>query len=256
MSDLKLWSSQKKKVLSPSPHNSGVFAKWLTQNGEVVLGLTILASRYPINQDLANQIEFLALDEAKQIVVIEQRRGKYGQIIGKGLMQLDYIKEHPSEFKLLASDQGVNLNEVIWTPRLVIIGDDFNEYDQYAIRPLPYPIELIKVVMLEEGSMLFEKCFVSKKTQEYQFSLACSEAEGTLFHELVQMVLSLGDEVVGTGFRNQYYFRKMKNFMSIDTKSTLEVRLIHPSQPKSYLIKTMKDLESLFPLIEATYDAN
>lgn len=256
MSDLKLWSNQKKKVLSPSPMNVEAFAKWLTQNGSAVLGLTIIANHYPINHDMSNQIEFLALDEAKQVVVIEQRRGKYGQIIGRGLMQLDYIKEHPSEFKLLVTDQGINPNEVIWTPRLVVIGDDFNEYDQYAIRPLPYPIELIKVVMLEEGWMLFEKSFVSKKTQEYQFSLACTEAESALFHELIQMVLSLGDEVVGTGIRNQYYFRKMKNFMVIDTAHSLEVHLLHPTKPKNYLIKTMKDLNSLFPLIEAAYDAN
>ena len=256
MSDLKLWSGKKKKLLRPTTLDVKAFAQWLKEYGSTVLGLTIIANHYLINNEPNNVIEFLALDENKQVVVVEQRRGKYGQIIGKGLMHLDYIKERPSEFKLLVADAGIDPNHVTWTPRLLIIGDDFNEYDQYAIRPLPYPIELIKVIRLEDDWMLFEKCFVSKKTQEYQFHPECSESERMLFQELIQMVLSLGDEVVGTGIHAQYTFRKMKNFMMINTAHSLEVTLLHEPEAKSFLVKTMSDLDKLFPLIEAIYDAN
>lgn len=225
----------------------------LIKNGEELLGLKVLVTNYSLNKQNIDLISILALDEVYQLVIVEYRKGKYNQTIGRGLMQLDYINEHESEFKLLISDLKLGLEKkVIYKPRLLVIGEDFSEYDLYAIRQLPYPIELIKVQTYEEGLVILNKQFVSLKTQTFKFNVPAHYHQ--LFNELCEFIFSLGDEVVGIGFNNTYTFRKIKAFLRVEFLDTIVLSYQKAGQLVISQVSKRSELENIYHHLEEAYN--
>ena len=254
MSDMRVWFNKTKKELSSKDYQISALQELINESSEQLLGLRIIASHYAPRLDPSNLIPLIAIDENNQIVLVEFRKGKYNKLIQKGLMQLDYVKEHLSEFKMLLLDAGFDSKMMVWIPRLLILGDDFNEYDGYAIRQLPYPIELIKVQFLEKEVVLFEKIYISRHLQDYQVNLPTDLHLQALLRETLQFLTSLGDEVVGLGLQNQYNFRKIKQFCRIEWDESLIIHFKIRNKLFSRTFRSVEELEKLSSLIEEAYD--
>ncbi|MDD4212993.1 MAG: hypothetical protein PHY42_06335 [Bacilli bacterium] len=254
MSDIRVWSIKNKKEFRRQEFHIQDLQEVIASSSEALLGLRMIARQYLPRLNATQPIAAIALDEVNQLVLLEYRKGKYGQLIQKGLMQLDYVKEHLSEFKMLVADAGFDPKTIYWVPRLLILGDDFNEFDAYAIRQLPYPIELIKVASLVGEVFVFEKNFISNHLQDHDCLPPQETTTVALLRDLLQFVTSLGDEVVGLGRGNEYHFRKMKYFLTIEWNDGLKVHFIHKQKWMEKTIKTTIDLEKVYPLIEEAYD--
>lgn len=253
MSDIKLYSIKDNLELKARDLQTFDIEKILLSFGEALFGIKIIKTNYIIDASNNNIIFALGIDENKQLVVIENRLAKVNATIGKGLMQIDYISDHESEFKLLLRDLSFNQHEVIYNARLLVIGDDFNIYDSYAINRLPYPIELIKVKLLEKDLLFISKTFVNKRTQYFNFAIS-KDCEN-LFMDILDFIYSLGDDVVGFAKGDQFNFRKIKNFLNLSFKNqeiilTYQVNNIN----KTSIIKNSQDLLALEFVLIGVYN--
>lgn len=259
MSDIRIFNSKEKEGFSKIKIDKINMQKIIEDNIAELLGLSLVASNYQVQSHHSETIETIAVDENYQIVVIEYRQGKFGQTINKGLFYMDYIKNNLSEFKILVNDKlGKDISRnVIYTPRLISIGDDFNRYDEYAISQLPVEIDLIKLQSFTKGFICLEKAFQGLKQNHQHFVYNFkNELERQLYMTISQFVLSLGDEVTETGFNGFLSFRRIKNFMYLIFEEQIIISLKLRGEYRSYTIKTLGDFNRLKANIESAYDQN
>ena len=72
---------------------------------------------------------------------------------------MDYIKENKGKIKTLLREylDSEIVNNIILNPRLISLGDDFNKYDEYAIKKMPYDVDLIKYQIFDKDLIILEK---------------------------------------------------------------------------------------------------
>ncbi len=216
------------------------------------LGLQLIETNYCLVKDTNQIVDALLLDEDYRLVVVEYRFGKWGRTIQNGLLYLDYIKEHISQFKLLIGDKfGKDvINQVTYKPRLLIIADTFHLFDAIAIQKMPYLIETISFHFI--GShLIFEKHFQSKNIDYIYNSSNIKKENENLYQELRDTLLGLGEEVVETNFGYYASYRKIKPFLVVTFDDDLTIHL----KKDKYIIHSSEDIEKILPFMEEAYDA-
>lgn len=251
MSDIKLYEIKKKRVyekLKPSKIN---IKKVVEGDSENLFGITVIASNLVLSDDPTEVIETLGYDENFRLVLIEYRFGKFTNLIKKGLVLIDYIRSSPTKVKLLLTDKKVkNISSINFNPRLIIIGDDFNNYDAHAIKQMPYEIDLIKYQLFDDALLVFEKVYQTNKELIYNKSLITNP----LFPTIHQFIMSLGDEVVSYGNEHYVSYRKIKNFLYIVLSDPLVVKVKLNGVYKDLNVKTKSDCDKAIKQIEQSYD--
>lgn len=257
MSDLKLLSINTGKLIKKQRIAKYIIRKLVEENIDELLGIKIIYRDFDLmgSNDL---VEVLGYDENYQLVVIEYRTGKFSSTINKGLVYLDHIRNNGSKLKtLINASLGYEMsNRIKYIPRLIVIGDDFNKYDEYAIKQMPYIIDLIKYQLYDNKYLLLEKNYQSTKIDiginPYSFK---DQVELNLYKSISEYILSLGDEVCEVSENQFIAYRKIKNFIYITFTNGIELQL-KKNNFKTIKIKNMKDFEKAQIEIELCYDEN
>lgn len=216
------------------------------------LGLTTIEKNYWINHDQNYKIDLLAIDEDYRLVVLEYRFGKWSRTIQNGLIYIDYIQEHLSEFKLLIADHfGKEFSKKVhYVPRLIILTESFHFFDYQAIQKMPYLIEAIHFRFMGQY-LIFEKHFQSKSIDHSIVPcIFSSEQDENLYHELSDAVLSLGEEVVETSYGSYLSYRKIRPFFAVSLEDGIKVYL----RKKMIPIESSEDIEKILPELGEVYD--
>jgi len=258
MSDLKLFNLNTKKLIKTKSLQILEMQALIESFSEELLEINIIASNYRISRG-TEIIPTLGYDGNYNLVIIEYRNNRFGKIINKGLVLIDYIKENISEFKMLIGS--VINNDVAklinYQPRLIIIGNDFVKYDEYAIKQMLGQIELIKIQGYGNNHILLEKIYQNTNLDHRQFKYSfTSPSQEKLYHLVNEYLLSLGDEVIEVGYQNYCYYRKIKTFMYLLFNDGLECRVLLNGEYKSYQINNEKDFEKIKTKIENSYEQN
>lgn len=251
MSDLRVYNLKKQKVLKRSLMTKEEVQKIVEENSKELLGLVVICNNIKLTQKNNEVLETLAYDEDYRLVVLEYRSGKFGSTINKGIVFLDYIRQNKGKIKLLLNEK-LNDDELVkqinLNPRLVSIGDDFNHYDEYAIKQLPYDIELVKYQIVDKDILVLEKCYHNFIDYETSFK------NQPLYKRINEFILSLGDEVAKTNFNNCISYRRIKNFLYIVEEDYLVVIIKQKDKYKKFVIKNDNDFNKIADIIEASYD--
>lgn len=258
MSDLKLYNLNSKKLIKPKQLQSLEMQDLIESFSDDLLEVTMITTNYRISRG-TEIIPSLGYDGNYNLVIIEYRNNRFGKIINKGLVLVDYIKENISEFKLLIG-KAIN-NDVAklinYNPRLIIIGNDFVKYDEYAIKQMNGQIDLIKLQGYGNNHILLEKIYQSKNIDHSQLKYKfTNNNQEKLYHLINEFLLSLGDEVIEVGFQNYFYYRKIKTFLYLLFNETIECRVLVNGEYKSYQINNEKDFEKIKSKIENSYEQN
>src|SRR5690554_324049 len=257
MSDLKLFSLTNKKEIKKNRLGKHEIRELIEENIEDLLGITLIFKDYPLysNEEL---VEVVGYDENYQLVVIEYRIGRFSSTINKGLIYLDYIKNNQGKVKSIISQElGYDItNNFNLNPRLIVIGNDFNKYDEYAIKQMPFVIELIKYQVFENKFILLEKNYQSTNSylgiNHYKFK---NLEEHNLYKSIRELMLALGDEVLEVNTNNYIAYRKIKNFAYLTFENGIELK-VKKNKFKTIKIKNLKDLEKAQIALEVCYDEN
>lgn len=249
--DCVVFNKNKQKEYKKNELQKSEYKKLVEENLEELFGCSLIASDYLISEESNLKIDALGIDDNYQLVVFEYKLGKFSKLINKGLMIIDYINEHLSEFKILINDLlKEEARNVMYLPRLVVVGDSFHKYDGYSISKLPYNIELINVNLYNKDLVLIEKKHVSRNVDVSGLKYRIDGDIKYLFDELVNFLVSLGDEVTLFANGNVVFVRKIKTFMYIVFEEGLNIFMNN----KMKQIKSIKDLEKAFLDIEKEYD--
>lgn len=204
----------------------------IENNMETFFGVRFLASEYKTTD--GGRMDSIGIDENNCPVIFEYKRSMNENVINQGLFYLNWLLDHKDSFKVLVIDKlGLKASDSIdWTmPRVVCVAGDFTKYDESAIKQMNRNISLIRYKKFGDDLLMFEhineniataipqsdpneKSKSGDKTFEEQISNADSAIK-TLYQDLANYILSLGDDISETHLKLYAAFKKIKNIVTV-----------------------------------------
>lgn len=205
----------------------------IENNMETFFGVTFLASEYKTTD--GGRMDSIGIDENHCPVIFEYKRSIKENVINQGLFYLNWLLDHKDSFKVLVIEK-LGLKEadkIDWTmPRVVCIAGDFTKYDESAIKQMNRNVSLIRYKKFGADLLMFEqineniaaaipdsemptaKAKSADKTFEEQLKTA-NETVKTLYQDLTNYILSLGDDVCETHLKLYAAFKKIRNIVTV-----------------------------------------
>lgn len=138
------------------------YKRFLRINLEEILGFKFLATEYITTH--GGRIDTLGLDEDGSPVIIEYKEDKKDNVINQGLFYLDWLIDHKGDFEILVQKKLRVNTKVNWdSPRLILMAQPYNEYDEYAVNRISENIELKKYLLCDGRILFVENVMLSKK---------------------------------------------------------------------------------------------
>lgn len=205
----------------------------IENNMETFFGVTFLASEYKTTD--GGRMNSIGIDENYCPVIFEYKRSIKENVINQGLFYLNWLLDHKDSFKVLVIEK-LGLKEadkIDWTmPRVVCIAGDFTKYDESAIKQMNRNVSLIRYKKFGSDLLMFEhinenvataihdtdtqtaKTKSTDKTFDEQLKTA-DESVKTLYQDLTNYILSLGDDVSETHLKLYAAFKKIRNIVTV-----------------------------------------
>lgn len=207
----------------------------IERNLDTLLGVRFIASEFFTGNRQRGRIDTLGIDQDGTPVIIEYKNTRNENVITQGLFYLDWLVDHQGDFTLAAQRALGNNVEIDWQqPRLILIAQEFNEYDRYAVNRIGANIELWTYRFYEQDLLYLEQISASALSvigTEVQPQPNHDEApaeysvekllEGKpqeiidLFKSLQERILSLSDEITEKPLRRYVSYKHGKNFAEV-----------------------------------------
>ena len=268
----------------------------IENNMTAFFGVRFLASEYSTTD--GGRMDSLGIDENNCPVIFEYKRSIKDNVINQGLFYLNWLLDHKDSFKVLVIEKlGLAASNTIdWTmPRVICVANDFTKYDESAIKQMNRNISLIRYRKFGDDLLMFEHINENiasalpddntteraarhtDKTFDEQIATADNIIK-TIYQDLTNYMLSLGDDITETHLKLYAAFKKIKNVATVVAqKKALILNL--PLNPNSMVfeenfsrdvteighwgtgnveirIKNKADLEKAKPLLERSYNEN
>ena len=135
-------------------------------NLPALLGVRFVASEFATGEKQRGRIDTLGIDEDGTPTIIEYKKSINDNVINQGLFYLDWLVDHKGDF-VVAAQQALNSETKIdWSsPRLILIAEEFNEYDKYAVNRIGANIELWTYRLYSDGLLQLEPLFVPEASR-------------------------------------------------------------------------------------------
>lgn len=204
----------------------------IENNMETFFGVKFLASEYRTTD--GGRMDSIGIDENHCPAIFEYKRSMKDNVINQGLFYLNWLLDHKDSFKVLVIEKlGLKAAENIdWSmPRVICIAGDFTKYDESAIKQMNRNISLIRYKKFGSDLLMFEQINeniataiteteTSAKTKStdktFEEQLANTDATvKTLYQDLTNYVLSLGDDISETRLKLYAAFKKIKNIVTV-----------------------------------------
>lgn len=268
----------------------------IENNMTAFFGVRFLASEYSTTD--GGRMDSLGIDENNCPVIFEYKRSIKDNVINQGLFYLNWLLDHKDSFKVLVIEKlGLTASNTIdWTmPRVICVANDFTKYDESAIKQMNRNISLIRYRKFGDDLLMFEHINENiasalpddnttekaarhtDKTFDEQIATADNIIK-TIYQDLANYMLSLGDDITETHLKLYAAFKKIKNVATVVAQKKALILNI-PLNPNSMVfeenfsrdvtdighwgtgnvelrIKNKADLEKAKPLLERSYNEN
>lgn len=207
-------------------------------NLETLLGVRFVASEFVTGDRQRGRIDTLGIDQDGTPTIVEYKKSSKENVINQGLFYLDWLVDHKGDFIVAAQEKLGTDVQISWTnPRLILVAEEFNEYDKYAVNRIGANIELWSYRLYSDGMLQLEPIFVPdasrmklkpKKTddgskEKPQLSLE-KHLEGkpeevcNLMDDLRKQILELAEKGEIIEKANQMYmgYKHGKNFCEVE----------------------------------------
>lgn len=208
----------------------------IENNMETFFGVTFLASEYRTTD--GGRMDSIGIDENNCPVIFEYKRSMKDNVINQGLFYLNWLLDHKDSFKVLVIEKlGLHVAQLIdWTmPRVVCVAGDFTKYDESAIKQMNRNISLIRYKKFGDDLLMFEQINENIATGISDDIVASTPQKGkslgktftehkneapatilTLYEDLRNYVLSLGDDITENQLKFYIAFKKIKNIVCVE----------------------------------------
>jgi len=270
-------------------------------NLEELMGIRFVASEFSTGEKHGGRIDTLGLDENDCPVIIEYKLSSKDNVINQGLYYLDWLLDHKGDFGMAVQQKLGAGVKVSWDySRLILIAQGFNKYDRYAVEQIGRAIELKSYRLYGDSNLYLEDVYSSplpkttvkvKATPDggneeieavspYSVERLLEDkpaAIKTLFEDIQEYLLSLGDNVVEKPMKLYVSYATSRNFCEvIPLKSKIKLILDIPytalsgfshslirdissighwgSGTSELIVNLNDDLEPVFAAIKQSYD--
>lgn len=208
----------------------------IEQNMDTFFGVTFLASEYRTTD--GGRMDSIGIDENHCPVIFEYKRSVKENVINQGLFYLNWLLDHKDSFKVLVIERlGLDAaNDIDWSmPRVVCVAGDFTKYDESAIKQMNRNISLIRYKKFGEDLLMFEQVneniapavnedtgvvpTTKHKGAQRSFMERKKDASKeilTLYEDIRNYVLSLGDDITENQLKHYAAFKKIKNIVCVE----------------------------------------
>lgn len=208
----------------------------IEHNMETFFGVTFLATEYRTTD--GGRMDSIGIDENHCPVIFEYKRSIKDNVINQGLFYLNWLLDHKDSFKVLVIEkQGLDAADNIdWSmPRVICVAGDFTKYDESAIKQMNRNISLIRYKKFGEDLLMFEQVNenIAATVIEDNCSIAATKSKGgqksfvekkkdasteilTLYEDIRNYVLSLGDDITENQLKYYVAFKKIKNIVCVE----------------------------------------
>jgi predicted transport protein len=130
-------------------------------NLDTLLGVKYIAREFTTGDRQRGRIDTLGLDQDGTPTIIEYKRLSKDNVINQGLYYLDWLVDHKGDFTIAVQNSIGTDVEIDWsTPRLILIAEEFTEYDKYAVNRIGANIELWVYRLYSDGILFLDPIFV------------------------------------------------------------------------------------------------
>ena len=154
---------------------------------DVLLGVKFLASEYEFSD---GRIDTLGIDENNSPVIVEYKKAKSSEVILPALFYKNWLLDHRADFELLCRNKLKESVKIDWSnPRVVVITQEFNKWDKFAVQQMGGKIEL-KTYKLYEDNRLYLEDLIMK--EEKKREVESTDIEGCMhacMHQSVWHIL-------------------------------------------------------------------
>jgi predicted transport protein len=238
------------------------------QNMAALLGLKFIKTEYALDNG-SRRIDSVALDENYSPVIIEYKKSAKDNVINQGLDYLTWIVEHKGDFEILVLETlGDEVRKKVdWsTPRLICVANDFQKYDERAIRSMNANITLVKYVKYGEQLLLdffaqtennrmetvpsnpnssHESKSANRRTAQTAKEIlgSASPLVKAMYAEIQEYITSLDDSIIETVQKQYYAYKRADgNVISLNPHKG-HLNYYFKLKPKeSYLDENMRDV--------------
>jgi len=222
---------------------SGVFGseralqRTVEANLPALLGVRFIASEFSTGDRQRGRIDTLGIDQNGSPVIIEYKKNSKENVINQGLFYLDWLIDHKGDFVLAVQQTLGSGIEIDWSnPRLILIAENFSEYDKYAVNRIGANIELWIYRLYGDDLFYLEQIYAAatpiprrqpeegsteitaEPPVEYRIEdhLRDKPAETVaLFEQLRERILALDEEVVEKAVKNYVVYKHGTNFCEV-----------------------------------------
>lgn len=134
--------------------------RFVVRHARALLGLTVLATEYPIDRNGGGRIDALAIDRERTPVILEFKQAACGTALCQGLVYLDWLERHRDAFTALVERRlGKSVaSRVSWCrPRLLCVAGEISSREEAVARQVGRVVELIQVHRLPHGLVLMQR---------------------------------------------------------------------------------------------------
>ena len=134
----------------------------LEANLEALFGVRFIGSEFTTGDRQRGRIDTLGLDQDDYPTIMEYKRSSKENIINQGLFYLDWLVDHKGDFTLAAQQACGSNVKIDWSrPRLILVAENFSEYDKYAVNRIGANIELWTFRRYGDDLLYLESLFVA-----------------------------------------------------------------------------------------------
>lgn len=126
-------------------------------NLEELLQVKFVDTEFPLVDDYNDRLDTIALDFEGNPVIIEYKYDKSKVMISQISFYMNWLVNHKADFENAAKRKlGVN-TKISWdSPKMILVAQDYNNYDKYAVDKINYDICLYKYIYYKSGELYLE----------------------------------------------------------------------------------------------------
>jgi RecB family endonuclease NucS len=156
-----LWPDRVAAFSRPAHFRSEVeLRRFVVRHAPTLIGMTVLASEYPIVTNGGGRIDALGLDARDGPIVVEFKRTATGVTICQGLYYLDWLEQHRDVFTALVANQmGTRAaSRISWNAaRLMCVAEEIGHREEAVARQVGRNVELLQVRRYAGGFLIVQR---------------------------------------------------------------------------------------------------
>ena len=211
-------------------------------NLEELFQVRFIRTEFPFADEYSGRLDTIGIDKEGNPVIIEYKLGQNSSVISQCLFYMDWLVNHKGDFVQEAKNKlGNNINVVWDKPKMIIVANDYNKYDKYAVNQINYDIYLYKYTFYKNGAFLLEN-INTQENKKYSISNSitrnssfveyneeyhtkdCSDDIKKIYDILDDEILKLSDIIEKRYTKIYIGYRTTKNFLEMQLKKS-EIQL-------------------------------